>query len=324
MSEEMSIYAKYADKEESAIQAARVIYLAKYPMPEKPKIQSNIWKFIAGFSILLIAATIVSGAHTIPLFQLSIAEYKVFGAISLKKIVGVSAFTMIEAGMVMLAISRIVHYTSTQRETWEHNNKQVSRFILVSLGLIFGVALFANIYSTLTLSVEHDQESAVDNVSSQAQASEITMVSNPVNTQNVTVQEKSTLATVASVLLFTLMGASAPVLTLLSGEVIGKVLVSENAKKELKLQKWEKDKDTWNEAFLEDYKNKKGRGIWKVEVDEPVKQDVLLLNRPEKVVSNALVPIKVKIDDKIKYECPACHKVITRQAWVNHKCRFDD
>lgn len=313
--EQRNVYELYATKEENAINASRKIYEAKYPPPTKPKIQSNIWKFVAGFAVLLIASNIVSGAHTIPLFQRSISETILFGFISLKKVVGVSSFTMIEVGMVMLAISRIVHYTSMQRETWEHNNKQVSRFILVSIALIFGVALFANIYSTLTLSLENGQQTT--NVNSQIATLTTVSITDPENEQT------GGLERIASIILFTLMGSSAPVLTLLSGEVIGKVLVSENAKKDLKLKKWEEDTEAWNDAFLEDYRRRKGHGVWKVEIEEPIEQQFIPLNRPEKASSNALEPIKIRVDDKIKYECPSCHKVITRQAWSHHKCRYD-
>lgn len=317
---QLSIHEQYAEKEERAIHAQRRIYEAKFPPPVEPTISNNTKQLLIGFAIIFTAAVIVSGAHTIPLFQRSIPDYDM-GIANLKNIVGIAAFVMIEVAMIILTYSRIKHYTSTQRESWEHSVKLISRFIIGATILVFVVALFANVYSTLTLS--HGNEAA-DTNTVESLAS--------IKTVNAVEQKPAAflgmsfpgLSEIAEISLFVLMGASAPVLTLLSGEIIGYTITVENAKNESKIKKWRDEIQVYNQEFNDYYNSQKGRGIWKIEVEESRPKEVMLLERSGKPEVNQLTPIKVQVDGKVKYECPRCRKVITRQAWQNHGCRFDN
>lgn len=308
--ENKNVYQAYADKEELAIISARKIYTVKRPPPEKPKFKSNVIRFVLGFTVMILAGMVVSGAHTIPLFRDSVKDGEIIG-INVKDAVSVAAFVLIETGMIMLAISRIVHYTSMQRETWEHNNKQVSRFIVVSLALIFSVALFANVYSTIKEGLENKSVEATPAPVSMPMAGITTVSAPPAAVKTTT--EGITLDKVVSIILFTLMGSSAPVVTVLSGEIIGKVMVSENAKKEAADRKYEADRDQWNNDFLEDYKAKKGRGVWKVEVEE-AEAPKLIPPPPEKPILQAIY-----IDKELR-QCPTCNKTMKKQSWANHPC----
>lgn len=307
--ETKSVYEVYADKEQSAITAARQIYTVKRPPPEKPKIKSNVWKFIGGFSVLVIAGMVVSGAHTIPLFQNSVKDGEIAG-INIKDAVGIAAFTMIEVGMIMLALSRIVHYTSMQKETWEQNNKQVSLFIVASLGLIFSVALFANVYSTIKLGLE---DSGAENSEPDPVSMPMAGITTVSAAESVVVKDSEgiTLDKVVSLLLFTLMGSAAPVVTLLSGEVIGKVMVSEGAKKDIADRRYKEDMEVWNNEFLEDYKARKGRGVWKIETEDVIEAKLLPPEKPK------LTAIYI---DKENRQCPTCQKIMKKQSWPNHPC----
>lgn len=310
--EEITIYERYAEKEEKAITAARKIFAAKRPPPILPRIKSNVWKFIAGFTIMVIAGMIVSGVHTIPLFQKSVEAEEIFG-ISTRTLVGNAAFIMIEVGMIMLAISRIIHYTSMQKETWEQNNKQVSKFIQITLGLIFSVALLGNIYSTVKLGIDSNESESAAPVSMPMAG--ITTINNPQNATVEVEKEGIPLDKIVSLILFTLMGSAAPVVTVLSGEVIGKVLVSEGAKKDILMKRYNEDMEAWNQEFIADYRSHKGRGVWKIEVDNPTEST--LLEIPEKAGEE----LKAIYIDKDRRQCPKCRKIMTKQSWTRHPCR---
>lgn len=305
---------RYAENEARIIASQRKVYEAQYPPPEKPVFTSSVKQLLIGFGIMLVAAMIVSGSHTIPQFQRSVSDYSILGIVSLKKIVGVSAFTMIEVGMVMLAYSRIKHYTSTQKETWEHNMKLVPRLILGAMVLVLAVALMGNVYSTLTYGHETESQPVVTQPAT-------TLASMRVSTEPAAMSSyKLPIVGVSpETLLFVLLGVSAPALTLLSGEVIGYVGTTEHAKQESKLKKWREDLAAYNEAFLE-WRTKQRRGVWRNEADMPPQQQYQTAERVEKAVKE-LQPIYI---DKDRRKCPACEKTMHRASWTRHPCRFEE
>lgn len=316
-----SVYEQYADLEEKAIASQRRIYEAKFPPPAEPKMSDKAKYVITGFGIIFAAAVIVSGAHTIPLFQRSVPEYEIEG-FSLKNLVGIAAFVMIEMAMIILTYSRITHYTSTQRDTWQRGVRLITRFIISATMMVFAVALFANIYSTLTLSHNPDGKESIQEPTAIANLRTVGTEQKPAALLGIEIPD---LPEIAEISLFVLMGASAPVLTLLSGEIIGHTLTVENATNEKRQEKHDEEMLKYNQAFNEYYEAKKGKGVWKVGVPQQQAappQPVKLLERPEEPAVNDLQPIKRQVDGKVKYECPACSKVITRQAWQNHKCRY--
>lgn len=317
---QLSVYEQYADLEEKAIASQRRIYEAKFPPPAEPRMTDRAKFVVTGFGIIFAAAVIVSGAHTIPLFQRSVPDYEIEG-ISLKNVVGIAAFVMIEMAMIILTYARITHYTSTQRDTWQRGVTLITRFIIAATVMVFVVALFANVYSTLTLSHDSSELNSQEPVSL-ASIKTVTTEPKPVAVLGFELPNASTFAEIS---LFVLMGASAPVLTLLCGEIIGHTLTVENATNDKKKEKHNEVMNAYNQAFNEYYESKKGKGVWKVGIpqqEQSQPQPVKLLERPTEPVVNDLQPVKRQLDGKVKYECPACKKVITRQAWQNHKCRF--
>lgn len=54
-----------------------------------------------------------------------------------------------------------------------------------------------------------------------------------------------------------------------------------------------------------------------VTVERAEGKPVLAFNAPRE-----MEPIKVKVGSVTKYQCPQCGKVVSRQAWSNHPCRF--
>lgn len=314
-----SVYERYADDATSVLASMRRIFEAKFPPPQIPVISKRSKQIIAGFGVVCAAAIVVSGAHSIPLFQRSIENTDLFGLIGLKKVVGASAFIMIEMAMIFFAYVRITQYQATQRDSWEHSVKLISRFILFAMMLVFGVALFANVYSTLTMSYEPHVSTELLEPEAIASIRTVSIKDAPPSFLGV----ELTFTGIAEAALFILMGASAPVLTLLSGEIIGYTITVENAKNERKMEKYRADMETWNASFNEYYEANKGRGVWRIEVGQQAPQGYALLDRRSKSVASNLQPNKLRLDGKTKYKCPVCDKVMTRQAWQNHPCRFD-
>lgn len=304
-----NVYEGYANDEVAAYQAHRRIFEAKNPPPVKPDIRSgDTWLMLVFLNILYLAAVIVSAPHTIPLFLQSVPEYDLFGVLDIRYIVAVAAFVMIEIALLVLTFVRIKQRART-RESWENGLTQVGKWLSGALILVFTVALFANIYSTLDLSSEKEpaapQTTALADLKLTSQSS-------------VVIEDgEGFISKYGRLTIFLLIGGAAPMLALLVGDVSAILWVTRQATHREQMTDYEQKYDIWNQSCITAYRPAKIRTLSGTQ-PQPVK----LIERPDKQETIDLMPTKLQVDGKVKYQCPSCNKVITRQAWQHHGCRF--
>lgn len=125
------------ERELRVMQQYRVYYEARNPLPKRQVYVSNNRLIYAVVSALVIASVIVSAYHTIPIFvgeELTVITF----------IVGLAVFTMVELAVVSLTYINI-------KKSYELNpqkHRDVLKWLRAGLGLVFAVAVGANVYST--------------------------------------------------------------------------------------------------------------------------------------------------------------------------------
>lgn len=256
----LSVYSDHADHEVAAFEAHRRIYSAKNPPPVKPDIKSgDTWLMLIGLNVLYLAAVIVSAPHTIPLFLESVPEYQLFGLFNVRYIVAVAAFVMIEIALLMLTYARIKQ-RARRRETWEHGLESVNKWLSGALILVFVVALGANIYSTLDLSSESDE--TADAPTNQEQVTTLAEFKvNQAATVSMDETKEGFVEQYGRLAIFLLIGASAPVLALLVGDVSAILWITRQATHREQLADYDRQYDEWNQGCIAAYRPGKLRGL---------------------------------------------------------------
>jgi cytochrome c biogenesis protein CcdA len=208
-------YGEIEARYNSAYTAFRSTYTTQHPQPTaqqfaRRNIRNN--KSLRRFLIaLVIASIIVSGSHTIPTFAESLPDNWGF----LRVVVGLAAFAMVELGVILYAYQR-VEKSYQENANYAHTIKHLMG---IGMGLGLVVALGANLYSSLKPIFADATETSAAGWD------------------------------VVQLIVFILVGISAPILAFIAGEVFGMLDVEERQARAKTIEDYENALLAWEEGL---------------------------------------------------------------------------
>lgn len=226
-------YSEVATRNNNAFTAFSSTYATQYPAPTpkqfaRRNIRNNKTQRL--FLILLvIASVVVSGSHTIPTFVESLPDD--WGLLRLA--VGLFAFAMVELGIILYAYER-VEKSYQENANYAHT---IKRLMGIGMGLGLVVALGANLYSSLKPIFADATETSAAGWD------------------------------VVQLIVFILVGISAPILAFIAGEVFGMLDVEERQARAKTIEDYENALVAWEEGLRAAWKQAEGQWGAKVKVE---------------------------------------------------------
>jgi len=221
----LEVYDETARRMEAAVAAFRSYYSSMNPLPiepnypampnlaEKPQIARFLGLKQIGMVLGLLGSVILSASHTIPVFMGKASALEI-NLLSFEGLVAISVFVMIEVGLVTFAYSKIEGSPNSETA------KQVQELTGWGLKFILAIAVLANVYYVLS--------------------------------GNTTIPTEGFFASAwywTRVIIFLLIGASAPLVALITGDILAMDVLRHKATIKRDNQAWEDkkalDMQTW-------------------------------------------------------------------------------
>ena len=229
------MYSDVAERFEEAYSAFRRTYETMNPPPEKPEIvegHSFGWKQV-GMLCGLLGSLVVSGSHSIPVFvgMDNVTPLTIF--------IGISAFLMVELGIIVFAYST----TEQQHKTGESIRNRVKKYTRNGLYFIVTVAVLANVVNVL----EHNV-AIPDDVIIQTAWSSVRIV------------------------IFLAVGISAPVMAFLTGEILAVDVLEHRSHYSKILAAYEVKLAEWQDGLNRSWASQKKKWGATIDIDNRVQR----------------------------------------------------
>lgn len=248
MSDLQQMYDESSNRIQLAYTGFKAVFEKMTPPPAKPEQKAfNFgWKQWA-MAATLIGAVIVSASHVIPVFlgKEEISDIFSDGLIDgiITMIIALAIFVMGEMALVVFA------YSATENGANHETMKTVNNFTKVGVIFIAIILIAANVYYTLQYRTDIDADF-------------------------------SDIWGIFRVGIFLLVGAAAPIIALIVGEILAVDVLKNAAANRRELQSYEENLRSWNESLQTAWNRVKGK--WGGNVDiQPLKQEPVYLSASE-------------------------------------------
>lgn len=268
------IYDETTARIEAAYQGFRAMYSTMNPMPALPqsrKFRPSVKQI--GMGTGLAGSVIVSASHVVPVF-LGIESISQLNLLSIEFFIGLATFAMIEMGVISFA------YSATEDEGNADAAHRVRQYTRNGMWFIVLIAVLANVYYVLNFNHAIPSDGFVSDIWQWVR-----------------------------ITIFLLIGASAPVIAFITGDILAIDVLKHRAMQRKEMQAYQEEMRQWNEGLNNSWNAQKSR--WgasvKIEVSKPeVKQLETVANSSKQLDYSQSLSQKAAIqyikDNQSEYE----------------------
>jgi len=221
-SNDFQVYDEITARLNAAFEGFKRAYEVMNPPPVKP--QDKNFKPTAkhfGMTLGLVGAVIVSVSHTVPIF-LGVESISHVKIASIEFIIALAIFVMLEMGIISFG------YSSTESEGTTDTAKKVRRFTRGGMWYVVTIAILANVYYVLSSNIEIPSEGVL-----------------------------AWIWEFARVVIFLLIGASAPVVAFINGDILAIDVLKQRSANRKAQEKYQSEYEEWYSSMLNSWNAQK-------------------------------------------------------------------